>query len=184
MLNLKTILTATDQDYELVLKKFSFKEFRSELLKQKEEYFASIRDLISKIFTQSISLPISISISAFATYEVSNPFILMLILIAFLVYSSLYVFYQWSLLKDLKEIEIDFESDFKIIEEKSGFSSELVEGEKGKVKNRISTAFATIYFMIFVIVSLTFLVVLYIVNQLVDIIWDTMIVIILKNLLS
>ena len=157
---------------------------KSELLKQKEEYFASIRDLISKIFTQSISLPISISISAFATYEVSNPFILMLILIAFLVYSSLYVFYQWSLLKDLKEIEIDFESDFKIIEEKSGFSSELVEGEKGKVKNRISTAFATIYFMIFVIVSLTFLVVLYIVNQLVDIIWDTMIVIILKNLLS
>ncbi|WP_291072639.1 hypothetical protein [Empedobacter sp. UBA5987] len=129
----------TIRDYELFSKKFEFDKFKDNLYKEKDKYFLSLREIINKIYTQAVSIPILISASTIASYKLPNEFFInSLILIIFIAYS---IFYNNILLyykNDLKNLKKDFKRDFKIIEMKSGLEKNIILKEKKIIKNKIN----------------------------------------------
>ena len=81
---LESINSETNRNYQIALKKFSFDTLKNDLQKKKEEYFTSTREILAKVFSQVVIIPVSIGASVFATYKVENSFTLSLILFSFL----------------------------------------------------------------------------------------------------
>lgn len=151
------------RDYDLVLKKFDFETFKNSLYKEKEKYFTNIREIIGKIFSQAVGIPISISAAVFATYKVSDDtLMLFLVLLSFLVYVFFYVKIQLIYKKDIKEIEADFNTDFEIIISSSGLPPDIVEKEKKKIKAKISSSLKMLNYLIGTVVLLGLFVGIYI----------------------
>jgi hypothetical protein len=137
------------RDYELALKQFDFEKFKDRLLKEKEKYFASIREILSKVFSQLIGIPISISATAFATYRVQHETItLVMILVGFLFYIIYYVKIQSIYRKDILDLQVDFEKDFEIIKTKSGLPADIIEQENNKVRRKLTQTKSMITFLI------------------------------------
>lgn len=162
---LKPIFDVTDRDYELLIKQFSFENFKNKLYSEKDKYFSSLRDLLSKILTQSISIPISISASIFVTYSLNSLPILLLILIAFSIYSFLYIHFQFLLLNDVYEIEADYIRDFAIIKEKSGLNKSDITKEESKIDRKIRTIKITIWILVLSVIILSISFVYYLLLQ-------------------
>jgi hypothetical protein len=164
--NAESLTTIIKRDYEITLKQFDFEKFKDNLLKEKDKYFNSIREIINKVFGQLIGIPISISASAFATYKVEHePFTLALIFFGFIFYVVLYVKIQLTYKSDLMEIQSDFERDFDDIKLKSGLATSVIEGEKGKIENKINRTRSMINLLIGGITVLGISFVLYLGNQ-------------------
>ncbi len=158
------IISITQRDYELISKKFDFEKFRDSLYKEKEKYFLGIREIIGKIFSQAIGIPISISASVFATYKVSdNSFLLILILLAYSLYVGFYIKIQTIYKSDLQEIEKDFLESFQIITTKSGLPIPTINNEKEKIKRKIDSTKEIITWSIWLVILLALLVALYII---------------------
>ena len=162
---LKPIFEVTDRDYELLIKQFSFENFKNKLYAEKDKYFSSLRDLLSKILTQSISIPISISASIFVTYSLNSLPILLMILIAFSIYSFLYIHFQFLLLNDVNEIEADYIRDFALIKENSGLNKSDIIKEESKIDKKIRTIKITIWILILSVIILTISFVYYLLLQ-------------------
>lgn len=160
------IVSITKRDYELASKKFDFENFRKSLYKEKEKYFTGIREIISKIFSQAIGIPISISASVFATYKVSdNSFMLILVLLAYALYVAFYIKVQTVYRADLLEVEKDFLQSFSIISDESGIPPETIDVEKQKVQRKINSTKDIIFWSIWLVAFLSLLVVVYIVYE-------------------
>lgn len=166
--NASDLLQMIKRDYEITIKQFDFEKFKDSLLKEKDKYFATIREIINKIHSQLIGIPISISASAFATYKVNEePFTLILIALGFLFYLFLYVKIQLGYRTDLKDLRMDFLRDFKIIRDKSGLESAVIEIEEKKVFDKINRTRSLIAFMVVGIIVLGLSFILYLVDQLI-----------------
>lgn len=162
------VIAITKRDYELVSKQFDFEKFKDSLYKEKEKYFTSIREIISKIFSQAVGVPISISASVFATYKVSDDiFMLLLVLLAFGLYVAFYIKIQCTYKADLLEVERDFSSSFDIISTKSGLSNDVIGKEKQKIVNKISSTKTIITWLITIVCALGILVIGYIVYEII-----------------
>lgn len=160
----------TMRDYEIVLKQFDFDKVRDLLIKEKDKFFSSIREVISKVFNQAIGIPISISATVFATYKVEEEtFTLWLILIGFLIYIVFYIIMQAVYFCDIQEIKKDFESDFEIIRTKSGLQTDVIERELRKIDRRITTSKRIISFLMVAVILLGLTVSLYLLEQILDI---------------
>ncbi len=160
------IISITKRDYELVAKKFDFDKFRDSLYKEKENFFKEIREIIGKIFSQAVGIPISISASVFATYKVSDDtLMLVLVLLAFSLYVAFYIKIQCIYKKDLKEIENDFVQSFSIIQSKSGLPINTINIEKDKIERKISSTQDIIFWSILLVSFLALLVVVYIIYE-------------------
>lgn len=153
--NLVQLVQESDNNYELQLKSFSFEKFKSDLQKEKEKYFSSLREILNKILGQTVGVPISIAASTFASYKIENPFVLCLILLAFWVYVAFAIHFQIIYKKDVAEIESDFKLDFDKIIKSSGFPETEVNKEKAKVERRIKVIKITITLFILSVVLLT-----------------------------
>jgi hypothetical protein len=175
IVSLATIITNADlivaiikRDYEITLKQFDFDKFKDNLLKEKDKYFNSVREIVNKVFGQLIGIPISISASAFATYKVENEAsTLALILLGFAFYVFLYIKIQLSYLNDLIDIKTDFDRDFEEIKLKSGLEEKLIQVECDKVHKKIRQTRSMIRIMIGGICVLGVSFVIYLVNQLI-----------------
>lgn len=164
----KDLISITKRDYELVSKQFDFDKFRDSLYKEKEKYFTSIRELISKIFGQAVGIPISISASVFATYKVSDDvFMLLLVLLAFGLYAAFYLRIQFVFRADLKEIEQSFKKDFDIIKTKSGLAEEVINEERNKITAKISSTQMIINWLIGLVSFLSLLVLFYVIYEII-----------------
>ena len=164
---LEILINTSYRSQELVSKQFDFEKFKDSLLKEKEKFFSSIRDILNKIFSQAIGIPISISAAVFSTYKVSDDAIMLLMVwISFVVYTIFYIRIQWIYRADLKEIENDFKLDFEIIEQKSGLSNEIIQVEKTKVLRKIKDSLSMIHLLIGTVIILGILVSLYIFYEL------------------
>ncbi|TGE06302.1 hypothetical protein [Hymenobacter fodinae] len=137
LLNIEAISSSTDKDLDLYIKNFSWESFRSKLYSEKDKYFASLREILGKIMTQLIAVPISISATIFATYKVKDPYILLLVGIAFTAYVIFVIHIQCMYYKDVAEIKHDFERDFNTISSKSGLEPSVINFEKDKIERRI-----------------------------------------------
>lgn len=162
----KGISETTKRDYELASKLFDFDKFRDSLYKEKEKYFNGIREIVNKIFSQAIGIPISISATVFATYKIDDePIILGIVLISFILYVILYVRLQITYKSDLKEIKKDFETDFKIIEEKSGLPKDIIKREETKVKKKLDNSISIVNWIVGTVIILGVLLAIYILYQ-------------------
>jgi len=134
----KKALDITKRDYELLAKKFDFEKFRNSLYKEKEKYFESIRDLVSKIFGQAVGIPVSIGASVFTSYKAEgNWFVIALLLAGFLVYLGYYLRLQFVYRSDINEVETQFNGDFIVIAAESGLPAATITEERRKVERRI-----------------------------------------------
>lgn len=164
--NASDIIEIAKRDYELVSKEFSFEKFKDSVLKEKEKYFSNIREILNKIFSQAIGIPISISATAFATYKLSDDFfILLIVLLSFIIYVIFYIRIQFIYRSDIEEIKSDFKRDFESISMLSGLSQDIIDIEKTKVERRIKNSFSTIDLLIVIIAFLAILMSSFIVYQ-------------------
>ncbi|MDA3616792.1 hypothetical protein [Polluticaenibacter yanchengensis] len=156
----------TNRNFELASKLFDFDKFKDSLYKEKEKYFNGIREIVNKIFSQAIGIPISISATVFATYKIDKePVMLLIVLASFILYVCLYVRLQLIYKYDLNEIKIDFESDFNIIKEKSGLPVNIVEREKNKINKKLTHSISIVNWIICLVIILGILVIVHILYQ-------------------
>jgi hypothetical protein len=166
--NIVILVQEADNNYQLQLKNFSFDKLSNDLKKEKEKYFTSLREILNKIFSQIIGVPISIAASTFASYKVENKFILCLILLAFSIYVFFAIYLQTIYKKDVKEIEKDFEKDFGKILEKSGLPQKDIIDEKDKIARRIKNIKNTILAYIISVSILAVMFIAFLTNQLIQ----------------
>lgn len=163
--NVGTLINEAENDYQLQLKNFSFDKLKSDLQKEKEKYFSSLREILSKILGQIVGVPISIAASTFASYKIDSLNILILVLASFYIYVGFAIYFQSIYYVDIEEIEIDFDKDFDIIIEKSGLIVGDIENERSKIKRRIKAIRNTIRIFICSISLLTLLFSFYLIQQ-------------------
>ncbi len=85
-----TITAQAEDDFSIYLRKFSFETFNKNFRKEQIEYFSSLRDILSKIQTNIVSIPVSISITVAAVFEVKDkPDLALLIVVGYIFYSLL-----------------------------------------------------------------------------------------------
>jgi len=125
---LNEILIIAEQNFELYLNDLSLEKFRTDYIESKEKYFSQLRDILGKITSQVIALPLSITAAAFATYKTSDkPILFILVLISFLLF-SIYSFFLIRLYKfDVIDLDLSFKRDFKKLSEKLKSLQQMVE---------------------------------------------------------
>ena len=134
------LLSSAKRDFEIAIKQFDFEKFRDSLYVQKDKFFTSIRDVLSKIFGQVIGIPLSITATVYTSYKADHAtFVSSLILISFIVYVIIYLAIQWSYLKDIDIIYSDFLRDFEIIKLKSGLPESVIKDEESKIEKKIDS---------------------------------------------
>jgi len=133
-----------NMEYLLFSKKFSFKKLRTELRQEKESYFKSLTEVLSKITTQIITVPISISAALLASYK-GEGWLQVLILIVFWGYTFFVLKIHRLYLNDVCDLEASLENDFEIINRDSGYNQDEVSKEKQSVQTRINSIKGIIY---------------------------------------
>ncbi|MCP1384783.1 hypothetical protein [Runella salmonicolor] len=164
-LNISSLLQEANNNYELQLKNFSFEKFKNDLLKEKEKYFASLREILGKILTQILGVPISIAASTFASYKIDNIYILYLVLLSFLIYIIFAIYFQTIYYSDVLEVEKAFNKDFAKIASDSGLPELEVNSSRDSIKRRIKVIKNSIIIFIASVVTLGLLFVFYMMFQ-------------------
>jgi hypothetical protein len=133
---LSELINNADMEYQLFSKKFSFKKLRTELRQEKETYFKSLTEVISKITTQIISVPISISAAVLASYK-SEGWLQILILIVFWGYTYFVLKIHGMYLNDVTDLECTLGRDFEIINRESGYNKGEIDLEQKSIQAKI-----------------------------------------------
>ena len=135
------IIESSERNYETYLNKFSFEELKKNFRKERDEYFVSIREILSKLLDKIVSIPISISAAALAIYNLkSEPTYVAIVTIAFIIYSIFACYLLRLLQNDVWEIKISLDNDLEIIKKSSNIPADMLlyEGNKVYVKlNRL-----------------------------------------------
>lgn len=154
------------RNFDIVSKQFNFDNFKDALHKEKDKYFNSIRDVVNKIFSQAVGIPISIGATAFAAYRVDGDiFFLTIILMTFLVFVFYYIRIQLFYRTELKVIRAEFINDFSIIESKSGLDSNSIEHERTKILAKIDSSKSIVTGLIGIIILLGLITIAYVLLQ-------------------
>jgi hypothetical protein len=144
---LDEIIDFAEQNHEIYLSDLSLENLKREYFEHKEKYFQQAREILGRITTQIIALPLSITASAFAVYRVDNaPEIQVLICLVFTIYSCYMVFIIKIYKQDIFEIKKQSEGDMTKIKKSNFFTTypgEIVEFEK--IANRIAAKIDTLW---------------------------------------
>lgn len=165
---IEIIIKETDNNYQLQLKNFSFDKFKNDLQKEKERFFASLREILNKILSQVIAVPVSIAASTYATYKIESKFIFILITVALLIYVAFALYFQYLYYNDVDEIEKDFIKDFEKIEKNSGLQYNDISIERGKIERRISNIKTAVFVYCLMICLLLITYLIFMLNQVLD----------------
>lgn len=121
--NLEFIQEKAEQNFEIYLSDLTLDAFKNQFLEFRLKYFNQLRDLLSKITTQILALPLSISASAFATYKSIDSILLCsIIVIAFTLFSIYSIFMLKAHRDDVKEINKLFENDYNSFSQNEFFT--------------------------------------------------------------
>lgn len=111
--NMDIIMEKAEQNFEVYLSDLSLDEFKNRFLEFRIKYFNQFRDILSKITTQILAFPLSITASAFATYKtLDSIFLCCLIVSAFIVFSIYSLFTLKAHKSDVEELKKLFEADY------------------------------------------------------------------------
>ncbi len=187
-MKLEEIMYLASQNFEIYIHDLSIENLKKDFIEYKNKYFIQLRDILSKLTSQLISLPIAIGAAAFSTYKVSDSnYTILLILVVFLLYIGYTIFLLKLQREDIEDIKLSFATDFRNLGESPffiRFPNELKEFKKTKynLESRISSLIQAIdvYFMLFTISSACFII--YLENQLkisfIGIFWTSLILIV------
>ncbi len=167
------ILHTAQQNFEIYLNDLSLDKLKSEYRDSQDQYFTKIRELLGKVINQTIAFPVSITVTAFATFKVSDPtqpvlttILLLLIVAAFLVF-TLYTAFLLSIQQDdVAEMKSNFEDDFAKLAKNKFFENERnIEDTQHfqEAKNKVNKQFRkfdlaiTSYFIIQAIFNTLFI---------------------------
>lgn len=181
LLKLELILESSERDFEIHLKNFSFDTLINDLRKKKDEYFSSNRDLLSKILSQIISFPVSVSAALFALNKIENQLFYVFIVLSFAIYVFYVIHVELVYLIDIKLLKDQLEVDFKIIIEKSGLEFAEIDNGRNTIRQKLKNTEITLisFAILFTIASFIFLFILKSVLPL----YDTLIFLIIFSLL-
>lgn len=85
---LKIILSLTERDYDNYINNFSFENIKTKFKEERNKYFENLEKNIDLISKQVVSFPLTFAATAFASYQVKDkPIILLLILIGYSLYT-------------------------------------------------------------------------------------------------
>jgi hypothetical protein len=155
ILNLKSVLESSENDYQLYIKNFSFEKFKTDLQKEKEKYFLWLREIQNKLSGQIVSVPLAFSASIFATYKLEKDFYLLYFVgAAFFVYLIFTFFTLHYYYKDNSDLRSDIQRDKNLLIEASGIKADDIKIEFNKIENRSKRIKS---FLILFIVSVTLL---------------------------
>jgi len=150
--NLENIYQESENEFRVWSKKFSIESIVDDIKRQTNQYFKSIRDLLSKITTQVLSTPIAISASIFATAKVNDTSSLILIVIAYTIYLLFVLFFMFIYMIDLCMLKNDYSKELALIIKKSGLSKEELNHNIEAVSFKICiTMISIIVFIIFIV---------------------------------
>jgi len=136
----KDIEKAAELDHMIFVKEFSFEKMKNDLKKAQEKYFSALRDVLSKLFSQIISIPLSISVAVFGVQKTTSIGGKLLIFIAYIIYVCFVQFLLYIYKNDVKEISSDFDDELKEIEDKSGLPKSKIKKEASRITRRIDNA--------------------------------------------
>lgn len=169
---LNEIIDFAEQNHEIYLSDLSLENLKREYFDHKEKYFQTAREILGKVTTQVIALPLSITASAFAVYRVDNaPEIQVLICLVFVIYSCYMVFIIKVYKQDIFEIKKQSESDMGKIRKSNFFTTypgELPEFEKiaSRINDKIDTLWAIVQIYYFTLLCANGLFMLFALHQL------------------
>lgn len=149
------IIENANKEFRVYLKKFSFEELKIKVIEEKEKYFLSLRELLSKIFTQVIAIPVSVTALLIAIEKLDTILLIKLFVGAYLLVSVFALLIQVYYLFDYIDLNKQFLKEFKIIKADSGLDSKEVEKEKKKVIRRFLFGYALLIILIFITTSLS-----------------------------
>ena len=113
ILNMDFIIEKAEQNFEIYLSELTLDNFKSQYLEFRLKYFSQFRDILSKITSQILAFPLSITASAFATYKVIDSVLLCsLIIAAFIAFSIYSLFMMNAQREDINEIIRLFDTDY------------------------------------------------------------------------
>jgi hypothetical protein len=164
--SLSILLDIADRDYQLYFKKFAFDKIKSKFKEERLKYFESIEKNIDNINKQVTAFPLTFSASAFASYQVKDkPIILILILLVY----SLYTFVSWKMINlsrsNMNHVKQDVENEQNNIKENYEKAYNQFEPDFRKILQRIgyvnsvirilkiTLAVMLVLFLIFVIIQ-------------------------------
>jgi hypothetical protein len=139
--NIETIIRDTENDYEVFLRKFNFDELKKNFRKERDEYFEQVRDIVERLLSKVVSIPISVSAAAITIYNLKddpNYLVIVIVSLAYVAYSIFTSFLLRLLHLDSLEINRDLNNDLQIIAKSSNISSDILERESSKVYKKIS----------------------------------------------
>ncbi|MGA3086072.1 MAG: hypothetical protein ABSE95_14970 [Thermodesulfobacteriota bacterium] len=143
--NIETVIEATNNNYEVFLRKFNFEELKKNFRKERDQYFVNIRDLVNQLLSKVVAIPISVSASALAIYNLKKePIYATIVAIAFILYSVFASYLLRLLHMDSDELKQDLTKDIRIIKESSNIPKEILNSETSKVYKKINTLKITI----------------------------------------
>lgn len=145
--NIETIIRDTENDYEVFLRKFNFDELKKNFRKERDEYFEQVRDIVERLLSKVVSIPISVSAAAITIYNLKddpNYLIIVIVAIAYVAYSIFNSFLLRLLHFDSLEINQDLNNDLQIIRKSSNIPSDILERESSKVYKKIRVLYNTI----------------------------------------
>jgi hypothetical protein len=169
---LDEIIDAAEQNHEIYLSDLSLEHLKREYFDHREKYFQQAREILGKVTTQIVALPLSITASAFAVYRVDNaPEIQVLICLVFVIYSCYMVFIIKIYKQDIFEIKAQSESDLTKIKKSNFFTTypmELTEFEKiaDRVEKKIDTLWSVVQIYYFTLLGSNSLFILFALRQL------------------
>lgn len=86
--NLNPIILLTERDYENYVRDFNFEKIKTKFKEERNKYFEGLEKNIELVNKQVLSIPLTFAATAFASYQVKDkPLIVLLILVAFFLYS-------------------------------------------------------------------------------------------------
>lgn len=139
--NVETIIRDTENDYEVFLRKFNFDELKKNFRKERDEYFEQVRDIVERLLSKVVSIPISVSAAAITIYNLKddpNYLVIVIVSLAYVAYSIFTSFLLRLLHLDSLEINRDLNNDLQIIAKSSNIPSDILERESSKVYKKIS----------------------------------------------
>jgi len=146
---IKNIIEASKRDYEIFLNRNSFKKLKDVFRKERDEYFSSIRDVLDKILSKVVSIPVSISATALALYTLKSvPNFASIVVFAYIIYSLFTTYLLRALLLDTLRIRAEFGADLELVWTDFSRSKEMLDKESQGVKEKIRHTISTIVVLV------------------------------------
>jgi len=122
------ILYEAKLNYNVFLHELSLDKIKTDYKEYKQKFFASQNDILSKITTQVIALPVSIAVSAFSLYNLKGEIFPTIIVLFGLISYIIYVTFILSIyFSDITNLNTMAQRDYKILKKHPFFKENIEE---------------------------------------------------------